>query len=241
MKGKIMLLAGVLVTTLYCSNIHAITVETAKKLSWHAEGKRELLRNFSNVQAVNEFVGGVLPKPQEGDPAPDIKNFAFADLDNSGSLELVCSLSDGGRFYPTVLVVSNVNGEFVYSKAYNGGGMDVPDIDKIIVDTNGHGQIGLVIPRRVGPYQGTRPVPIVYDIYEFKDNHLQRNNLKYINYYRTKLIPGLRSELQEKMNVSSSDNAEIDTRRTEEITALRTGIEVMEKTLNINASSPPAH
>jgi len=109
--------------------------------------------------------------------------------------------------------------------------MDVPDLKDVVVDVNGHGRMGLLIPRRLGSYKGAQPVPLVYDIYDFKKGQLREADLQFGGYYREKLLPRLRSKLNADLNLPKSGYSDIDGKTDAEIATLRVGISAMDKML----------
>ncbi len=101
-------------------------------LSWTAGSKTALLRAFPDVPSVGALVEAVLPKSEDDDPEPHVGEFTFADLQGDGKPELICTLSDGGRFFPTVLVISKRPEGFAAAQAYKVGALDVPGLAEVI-------------------------------------------------------------------------------------------------------------
>jgi hypothetical protein len=185
------LTAAALLALLLPASARATLPAQAMKLDWTEPSRAALQAAFPNVAAVNEFIQAVLPKASDDNPLPLADHYAFADLNGDGRLELIVTRSDGGRFFPTVTVITKGSLQFSAADAYDGGALDVPDLKDVIIDPDGTGRRALLLPRWLGLYPGAFPGPIFYDIYDYTGGRLVRADLRHAAYYRDVLLPRL--------------------------------------------------
>jgi len=209
----------------------AAVVDQARALRWYVQDETTLRQVFHDVGVVNEFLSSVASKDGVDGSRPLANAFMFADLRGDGHIELICTISGGGQYFPTVLVVTKSGYGFTRASAYTGGAMDVPDFDKMLINADDGKQKQILLPRWLKGYPGAFPGPIVYDIYQYAYGQLKRADLQYAGYYRSALLPKLSAQVAALRATPSSGHAEIDRRRVAEIAALNEGIQAMREML----------
>jgi hypothetical protein len=209
----------------------ASQISEARALPWTVSDEANLRRLLPDVGAVNRFIQAVLPKPTDDNPAPLTNEYAFADLRGDGKVELVCSLSDGGRFFSGIAVIAKTASGFVYAKADDGGALDIPALDHVLVSADGRPGLELLLPRWLGVYPGAAPGPIVFDIYAYADGRLKRADTQFSDYYRKVLLPDLEAKIERLRSAPTSGNAEIDARNAADIDAHLKGLRAMQAML----------
>jgi hypothetical protein len=205
----------------------------ARALPWTVAGKPALVKQMPDVAAVNRFIQQVLPKPVDDNPVPVTDAYTFADLHGDGKLELIFTLSDGSRFFSGIAVISKVPGGFAYAKADDGGALDIPDLDEVLISADGGPGKELLLPRWLGVNPGATPGPIVYDIYAYTDRELKKANLRYANYYRTVLFPKLEARIAELRDKPSTLDTATELRRSDDIAARTKSLQAMQAMLDV--------
>jgi len=194
---------------------------------WTVENRASLQRLLPDNQAVSKLLQNILPRESDESSLPKTNEYTFADLRGDGALELICTLTDGGRFFPTVLVIEKGTSGFSYSSAYDGGAMDIPDLGEVIISADDGPQKQLLLPRWLGMYPGAWPAPIIYDIYKYSDGSLRRADLIYQSYYKNVLIPKLKGELAALLAGSKASQSEANDYRSAEIAAREKALQAM--------------
>jgi hypothetical protein len=211
---------GIVLSALASSMAAAAPNDDAKKVDWVDRERDRLVSAFPTVAAVNAFIQSVLPPARDENPLPVASEFMVTDLNGDGSLQLMTNLSDGSRFFPTIIVISKTLGNFRVARAYDGGALDVPDLRDVVIDADGNGRHQLLLPRWLGGmYPGASPGPIVYDIFDYDYGQLKRANLRHAQYYRSTLLPRLASKLASLRAAPTTGHPDMDKHRLEEIAA----------------------
>jgi hypothetical protein len=210
---------------------YAGVVDRARALRWSVQNETAMQKIFHDIGVVNEFLRSVASGDGVDGSPPLANAFTFADLLGDGHIELVCTISDGGQSFPTVLVVAKSGNGFTRTSAYTGGAMEVPDFDKILISADGGKQKQILLPRWLKGYPGAFPGPIVYDIYQYAYGKLKRADQQYAAYYRSVLLPKLAAQVASLRAAQPSGDVENDHQRIAKISALEESIEAMREML----------
>lgn len=144
----------------------------------------------------------------------------------------MCSLSDGGRFFSGIAVISKYADGFVYATADDGGALDIPDLDELLVSADGGPTHQLLLPRWLGVYPGAAPGPIDYDIYSYVVGKLVRADQQFACYYRNVLFPDLMAKIAALRVAAPSGNPGVEARRESDIDAREKSIQAMLQTIS---------
>jgi hypothetical protein len=213
------------------AQVGAATVLQAGSIAWTLSNEPALRGLFKDAESTEEFLREVVHVNTNDEPQVKVGDCRFAQLTGDESEQLLCTLSDGSRFYPTLVVIRNESRKFHYDEISTGGALDMPMLAKVVVELDPSGARGLLIPRLMGPYQGARPTPVAFDLYAYRGGKLVNVNGQYPEYYRQILLPQLKNELSKEISVSPLRNAGGESLRQERITALRETIEGIEAKL----------
>jgi hypothetical protein len=197
------------VTTLVCVGLlclasgplaGASVLDEARRESWSTEALDSLRAFFADPAVVDKFVGAVQRQRRPemmsdlSEFGPDLCESELADLNQDGTVELVATLKDYGRFCNHIVVVARVRGAFTFDDL-----KVVPEIDSLkyrIVDLNRDGVKELRVPSQLADAEfGTDPRPIIDDIHTWDGAKLRQVNASFKDYYR-RLLPHLEAKLE---------------------------------------------
>jgi hypothetical protein len=190
------LLAGLCLGILAVGSANGGTaMETARTQPWEAQNVEAIKELFSDKSSVNLFIQEVYAERTSIVVEPILCEHEITDMKDDGRIELVATLSEGGRFCNTIYVVENVNGAFKTYKIYGDG--SITDLKSRIIDLHRDGLKQVLVPRFLAPYDGANPIPIIDDIYEWRGGvGFRKANASFKEYYRS-LLPRLQSELED--------------------------------------------
>lgn len=198
-------------------------LEAAREADWTVQNISRLKQLFPDTSAVNAFV-----RQLYGADAvqPNVGEYALVDLRHDGNIQLVVTIDFSGRgFYTTVYIVSK-SGDKLRTHELNTDGADVTDLASRIVDLHHDGTKQIILPRRLGPYEGVSPVPIVPDVHKWDGQRLVKANSEFKDYYATVVLPRLKTALaelsQKRLSSGATNNANPKDKRCDETEAKNT-------------------
>ncbi len=160
--------------------------------AWTTSNIETLKKLFPDKQAVSSFVRQFFP---DAAVEPNVGEYEFVNFDNSGNVSLVITLDWSGReFYTSLIVVKKLNNKFVNQEVHTGGA-NITRLGDRIVDLNNDGQKEILVPRLLGPYEGTTPTPVIFDVYKWDGTQLVKANGEFKNYYANIVLPRVESAL----------------------------------------------
>ncbi len=123
---------------------------------------------------------------------PNVGEYLFIDLNGDNRLELAASIDFSGRaFYATAAVVYQSERRLDY-QFLGGKGLNIANLPNSIEDIDGDGDLEILIPRLLEPYQGAEPVAAFTDVFSWDgEKYAVSHPLEYEDFYRNRILPRL--------------------------------------------------
>ena len=172
--------------------------QAASQLSWSPRNLAALRALFRDSNSVKEFLhqidgsaSGMLLNVIDG-----VKEYQLVDLAHDGWFELVALVDISGRgLYNNIMIVDSSPTGFVVREIH---GFDIEDLDSVLIDLDGNGEMEIVVPQALEPDRGraTRTATMV-EIYSWNRRGVEKVSGRFRSYYRDVVLPKLEHRLKE--------------------------------------------
>src|SRR5258708_35490198 len=121
--------------------------------------------------------------------------YEFVSFDRRTRIYLGIRLDrSGDGSFTSLLVVRKENDKFLAQEVRTGGA-NITNLSDIIVDLKNDGRQEVLIPRALGPHDGTTPPAVIPDVYQWDGKQLVQSNGAFKDYYTEVVLPRLRDEM----------------------------------------------
>jgi hypothetical protein len=160
--------------------------------AWTARNIATLQEMFPTKQALDAFMRVFY---LDAPAYPNTGEHEFVSFDQSTNIYLVITLDwSGDGSFTSLLVVRREKDKFLAQEVRTGGA-SITNLADIIVDLKNDGQQEVLIPRALGPHDGTTPPAVIPDVYQWDGKQLVQSNGAFKGYYAEVVLPRLREEM----------------------------------------------
>lgn len=180
---------------LFPSAVSGSRAAAGKRVSgtaWTEGNLATLQQMFPTKQALDAFMHVFY---LDAPAFPNTGEYEFVSFDRSKNIYLVITLDwSGDGSFTSLLVVRKENDKFLAQEVRTGGA-SITNLSDIIVDLKNDGRQEVLIPRMVGPHDGTTPPAVIPDVYQWDGKQLVQSNGAFKDYYAEVVLPRLQAEM----------------------------------------------
>jgi hypothetical protein len=160
--------------------------------AWTAGNIATLQEMFPTKQALDAFMRVFY---LEAPAYPNTGEYEFVSFDRSTNVYLMITLDWKGDGSFTSLLVVKKEKDKLLAQEVRTGGPSITNLSDIVVDLKNDGRQEVLIPRALGPQDGTMPPAVIPDIYQWDGKQLVQSNGAFKDYYAEVVLPHLREEM----------------------------------------------
>ena len=192
-----------LVATLALAN--SANAQNIQSFSWKAAAAPNVsTASWSNAQ-ISAFINATDPKRIAVSTPMIVTDFGFYDLAGDGNLELI-AVDPGERGYTSIAVVHRSGTGFSVAWVST---IFVRTVSELVAHLRNDSSIQLLIPRWLTNYNGARaPIGRWTAIYTWSGAQLVDSTSAFREYYRSTIVPKLKSQLIDALSKSGPDSAD---------------------------------